>query len=92
VPLEYVGMAICFGCVVIMTLNAPTEETPDGEVSYSMVLGTIIGFLTSWIMATTYVMNRRIKALHFTVVCFWHAIIGMSIALIVNLVLKITSD
>jgi drug/metabolite transporter (DMT)-like permease len=100
VPLEYVGMAICFGCVLIMTLNSTKDESeisellpesPESETNYSMTLGTIIGLLTSWVFATTYVMNRKIKGIHFTVICFWHAIIGMSIALIINLVLYFTT-
>ena len=83
-PIEMIGMLICFAGMITITLGGSKEEDKDiaenGGVSKSEMLGYILIFGTSWCMATCNVMNRALKATHSSVIMFWHGILGLIFA------------
>ena len=42
----------------------------------------MLAFLTAWLGATTNVLNRNLKDIHFTVIGFWHPATGLAISFI----------
>ena len=85
-PIEMVGMLICFGGMITITLGGSKEEeeviTEDsgGHVSKTELLGYILIFCTSWCMATCSVLSRALKATQSSVIMFWHGILGLIFA------------
>ena len=77
--IEYVAMVICFcGVIAISTSKADQQVTSD----YPKSVGVMLGFLTAWLGATTNVLNRKLKDIHFTVIGFWHPATGLAMSLI----------
>ena len=65
-PIEIIGMLICFLAVVSITLSSGTEEQAmagDPYESYRS-LGYVLVLAGAWIFATTNVLNRVLKELH----------------------------
>jgi len=52
-----------------------------------MVFGVIMGVISSWVFAITFTLNRRIKDIHYSVIIFWHSVIGATGSLVVVLIL-----
>ena len=85
-PIEMIGMLICFAGMITITFGGSKEEeeiaavdTASG-ISKSEMLGYCLIFGTSWCMATCNVMNRALKATHSSVIMFWHGILGLVFA------------
>ena len=84
-PIEMIGMLICFAGMVTITLGGNKEEVvaevdQTGGVSKKEMIGYILIFGTSWCMATCNVLNRALKATHSSVIMFWHGILGLVFA------------
>lgn len=73
---EYVAMLISFAGVVGMVLGpSENEDWPQ------LTLGIVIGLITSMGYAANNVMNRGLKKVHFSVVLFYHTLIGSILSL-----------
>ena len=70
------------------TADDVIEEDPEStENSLSiMILGCSLMFLTSWIFATSNVLNRSLKGVHHAIIIFWHGLFGFTLALTVALI------
>jgi len=75
-------MAVCFiGVVAIAT----SKDESAGADTYqeTKVLGLCLTFTLAWVAATTNVLNRKMKTVHFSVISFLHACYGLSVSLII---------
>ena len=79
-------MVLCFLGVVGIAVNKqqPAENLTSAEpiTSKSEVLGIFVCFLMSWFYAACNVVNRKLKNVHFAIICFYHPIVGISISLL----------
>ena len=92
--LEYVAMAICFACVVGLTLGkdkTPDQEAAESTSSKNLMVGIIIMFVASWANAGMNICNRELKDVHFTFIMAWHGVLGFVAPLIVIIIWAITT-
>ena len=83
--LEVVAMIVCFGLLVWMTLDdddstksvEDTEQTSTG----SHMLGFILVFIGSWLVAAISVSNRVLKGIDIYSVMFFHGLVGLVIGI-----------
>jgi drug/metabolite transporter (DMT)-like permease len=83
---EIGAMVLCIACVIGISLGK-SEEVGDKPQEYNMFFGVIMGVISSWVFAITFTLNRRIKDIHFSVILFWHAVIGFTGSLAIVLIL-----
>jgi drug/metabolite transporter (DMT)-like permease len=57
-----------------------------------MVYGTVIMVVASVVNACMNICNRRLQQTHFSVVMFWHAILGFSVPLVIIIAYAITTQ
>ena len=90
-PVEIIGMVICFACMVTITLSGTANADKEDEIvetdsdvqTFSreqLTLGYALIFLQSWIFASNCVLNRALKPIHHAIVMFWHGALGMTLA------------
>ena len=71
---EYCAMAICFCALVAISMSNPETSEALGEVRMT---GFVISFVLSWVFSLTSVLNRRLKDVHYAVILFYHAGLGL---------------
>ena len=76
--IEYISMAACFACVLIIALSR--EETSSSE--NSQLAGLIAIFAMSWFYAGGNVLSRKLKTVPNVKIVFWHGLIGTSTSLL----------
>ena len=87
-PIEIGGMFICFGAFLYITVNASKSEDDDAAVTSpdssaaGQLLGIILIFICSWLMAGMFVANRRLKGMDQVTVMFFHGIFGFIMAIV----------
>lgn len=94
VPIEVLGMLICFGGVIVITLSQSSHSL-EGSVSTDgnlRILGIGMIFICSWLNAFTCVLNRKLKGVHHAVVMFWHGCLGLSVAALYIIVEAAVTD
>lgn len=79
-------MVLCFVGVIIIVcgkpLNSSNTELDEAEGGFgTRLIGIGIAFTMSWTYAATSVLNRALKEINFSIVLFYHAIIGTSLAI-----------
>ena len=90
-PIELVGMAICFMAVVAITLSSSegvSDNSSIEESSYTQdyrTLGYILIMMGAWIFATTNVLNRVLKELHHALVMFYYSAFGLPLFIAIML-------
>ena len=88
IPIEMLGIFICFGTVTVISLNQ--ESTPiegsepnsqsDTVISYESnqrVIGFVLAVLHAISMGATIVLTRRLKDVPTLLITFWSGLIGM---------------
>ena len=73
-------MAICFAGVMMIAFSRGQQEQHVTS-GYPKIVGVLLAFCTAWFYAATSIMNRRLKDVHFTVLGFWHPVVGFVFAL-----------
>ena len=88
-PVEIVGMVICFMAVVAITLSSndasSSSEPTDGTAQDYRTLGYCLVMIGAWVFATTNVLNRVLKELHHALVMFYYSAFGMPLFLVIML-------
>ena len=51
--------------------------------------GIIVAFTLAWAFAACNVINRKLKDLHFALILFYHALFGMTIAVLIIVLEKL---
>jgi drug/metabolite transporter (DMT)-like permease len=84
---EYIGMLLCFFGVcgiglssVLGKENSPElGETTESEANFDnfIVLGLMLVFAAAWSFSVNCVLNRTLKEISFSVVMFYHGLIGV---------------
>jgi len=75
--LEYICMAVAFLGVIGICFGADKTETDATSVAVgTTILGIVVAFASSWTLASSNILNRIIKDIHFTVVMTYHTMIG----------------
>ena len=98
VAIELVSMLICFGAVVVISLQQKDSDSSDGEASSveegedEKLLGLIYALLAAITMAICAVCNRSLKQTHTAVICFFHACGGLFMASTYILIEFLLSD
>jgi drug/metabolite transporter (DMT)-like permease len=81
---DSIGVLLCFGCVIGITLLAPERDSLDSDfvthndeeldldASSPMLIGIITIFLGSWLSASMNVATGALKGVHFTVVVLFN--------------------
>ena len=98
VAIELVSMLICFGAVVVISLQQKDSGSSDGEASSveegddETLLGLIYALLAAITMAICAVCNRSLKQTHTAVICFFHACGGLFMASTYILIEFLLSD
>jgi drug/metabolite transporter (DMT)-like permease len=82
-PFEYIAMVLCFCGVMSIALSKPA--TLEASDSSTRLQGIAVAFTLSWFFASCNVLNRVLKNVHYTVVLFYHALIGIALAVMVIL-------
>jgi len=77
--LEYLAMLITFAGVVGVVLG-PNQ---NGAAWPNLTLGIAIGLVTSFGYAINNVLNRSLKEVHFSVLLFYHTLIGSMLCLLI---------
>jgi drug/metabolite transporter (DMT)-like permease len=72
--IEFVAMAVCFLCVIGVTLSKPTEEK-DLKKEHNIVVGVILAIAVSCTMASASVVSRALKDVPYEVTFFLHSIL-----------------
>ena len=67
-------MAVCFICVVGLTLTSKEENTK--EFSSDTIYGVIIAFIAGWLSSACAITNRKLKGVHPGFVILWPAMLG----------------
>jgi len=82
--LEFLAMAICFACVIGITLVKPSdsEEALTGKTYDTFWLGIIVSIIKSIISAFVGVTSRRAKEIHFTVLMSYNGLIGFTVPML----------
>lgn len=82
-------MAICFVGVVAIALSktsgssqstTPVETVDGGKPP--QIVGIAVSFGTAWGLAIVACLNRYLKEVHYTVIGFWHPLVGQCLACI----------
>ena len=72
-------MVLCLlGVSGIALSKESSNESIDLEAS-SQLTGIGVCFCVAWAYATCNVISRKLKDIHFSVICFYHPIIGVTI-------------
>ena len=75
-------MACCFiGVIAIAT--SKDESAGADKYQDTKVLGLCLAFGLAWVQATTNVLNRKMKTVHFSVISFFHSCYGLTVSLII---------
>ena len=92
-PVELIGMVVCFGGMVTLTLSGakssegseeyvvdpPLEETESA--SNQLIIGYCLAFVCSWIASTNCILNRALSHVDSAVVMFWYGVGGLILAI-----------
>lgn len=81
IPIEYIGMVVCFAGVVIIAISKQggNQTTYDPSLRNT---GIVISFSLSWIYAFTCCFNRKLRETHFAVILFFHSGVGAILTII----------
>ena len=71
-------MVLCFCGVMSIAFSKPASS--QASDSSTRLQGIAVAFVLSWFFATCNVLNRVLKSVHYTVVLFYHALIGIALA------------
>ena len=82
-------MAICFSCIVALTLKTSQsstvtleeEESQNSSTVNTAVLGVIVIFCASWMKAGIDILARKLQGAHWSLVLFWNAFFGFVVPL-----------
>ena len=74
-------MLLCFCGVIGIALSKQSDKQLNADTDSSQLFGIGVAFVMSWFYAACNVINRKLKDVHFTVVGFYHPIIGALMAL-----------
>ena len=84
---QYFAMAVCLVLIVCLTL---TKDSPDADVNQKpvntyadTVMGILISIFASINGAAMNISNRRLQGTHFSVVMFFHSLLGFTIPLLI---------
>ena len=94
-PIELIGMAICFCAVIAITLSSSDGGVVEEESSISQdhrTLGYILIICGAWIFATTNVLNRVLKELHHALVMFYYSAFGFPLFVVIMVSQALISD
>ena len=87
-PIEIGGMFVCFGAFLYITLNTSKTEDEaavtdaDSVSAAGQLLGIILIFISSWLVAGAFVANRRLKGMNQFIIMFFHGLIGLVMAIV----------
>jgi len=73
-------MGICFCGVLIVAYSKSGAAGPNSDPTMQIV-GIILGFISAWFYASTCVMNRALKDVHFSIIGFYHPLTGLVVSL-----------
>ena len=82
---EFGAMVFCFMCIAGMALAKSDQNGPEaitGNTYEKLGLGVSLAVLVTWFRAAQWVTNRRLKAVHFTVILFWYSLMGATLTFI----------
>jgi len=95
--MEYIGMSLCFVGVcgigistVLKKDNSPElveESESESNFDNFIILGMVLVFAAAWSFSVNCVLNRTLKEISFSVVMFYHGLIGVLLTM-----LAISSD
>lgn len=74
---EYFAMALCFLGVVAIALSKQSSVALETNEEF---IGVGVCFCVAWAYASCNVISRKLKDVHFSVICFYHPIIGATTA------------
>ena len=64
-PIEIIGMLICFGAFIVITLTGEEDSkniSSSESVSFGAhLLGIILSFVSAWLVAGAFVASRLLK-------------------------------
>jgi drug/metabolite transporter (DMT)-like permease len=69
-------MSVSFIGVVLIAVQKPSGEEQGKEK-----LGMAVAFTLAWVYAFVNVINRKLKQVSFSVIGFYHAVCGLTVAL-----------
>ena len=70
-------MLICFAGVVIIALAKPPSTNMEQVGAGLYTVGVVLAYALAWSFASTNIMNRRLKDLHFSVILVWISVMGL---------------
>ena len=83
IPLELMAMFVCFGAMVTITCTGSKKDAASSNYeSAELIVGYILMFVCSWVIAACTVLCRALKEINIAVIMFWHGVMGLSIAII----------
>ena len=93
-PLDIMGLVICFGCVVTITLAGTKDETSTGEAIQEKdslsrtaeIFGFVMMIICSWVYAFNCILNRGLKQVPWPIVVFTSGLFGFILGSIILLV------
>ena len=80
VPIELLGIFICFGCVfVISQSDQKSQETGevDSQLTGNRTLGVFLSLIFAFLIGITAVFNRTLKETPTSVIMFYHGLGGL---------------
>ena len=91
--IEIIGIVICFGGIVMITLSKTEDVDKEQESAadeedgvHDDYLGVIVGIASAITFALTGIFNRKLKAIDYTALMVYHGLIGGVLALLVILI------
>ena len=78
---EIIGIGLCFGGVVMVTL-APSESKVSTN-SNLLIFGICLCLVMAWIHSFVQMFNRMMRDVEWYVIMFWHSTIGLCTASII---------
>ena len=93
---QYFAMAVCLVLIVCLTLtkDSPSTATKQKPVNTyaDTLMGIVISILASINGAAMNISNRRLQGTHFSVVMFFHSLLGFTIPLLILLLYSLITS
>jgi drug/metabolite transporter (DMT)-like permease len=76
---EYVAIPVAFLGIIAMVLNKESGSSNLPVDTTAYVGGIVLVFLATWGLATSFIFNRKLTAVHWSTIMFVYSIFGMVI-------------